>query len=345
MINFEDINEIRKLDPQKVYESTGMLPAQCEQIWKDAYNIKIPKRDIDKLVIAGMGGSSYGGHVLESLFADRLKIPLVIINDYHLPKFADSKTLVVLTSYSGTTEETLSCATEALRLGCQTLILTSGGELGNMVNTKQSPGLVFDPKHNPCGQPRLGTGYIIVGTIALIKQTGLIDMTDDEFERAVYLLRSEQERIIKTAKELSLKFDNKIPLIIAADFLKGNAHILRNQMNETAKSFANFSRLPELNHHLMEGLKYPKDNKLEALFLKSDLYETKIKQRLRLTEEVIAKNNVGITEYDAQGNTKLDQVLNVLSFGGYLSLFLALIYDENPSLIPWVDYFKQELKK
>ena len=95
----------------------------------------------------------------------------------------------------------------------------------------------------------------------------------------------------------------------------------------------------------MEGLKYPTSNKLAALFISSNLYTDRLKKRIELTKTVISKNNIEVLEYNALGETKLQQMLTVLAFGGYLSLFLALIYDENPSLIPWVNYFKEELNK
>lgn len=95
----------------------------------------------------------------------------------------------------------------------------------------------------------------------------------------------------------------------------------------------------------MEGLKNPTDKKLLILFASSDLYTEKIRKRLELTKVVVEKNNIKFDEYRPQGSTKLSQMLNLLSFGGYLSLYLAFLYKQNPSVIPWVDFFKAELEK
>lgn len=329
---------MNNLDPKNVLGSTEMFSDQCKQIWEDAKKITFPAeyQSIKNIVVCGMGGSAYGGYIVSALFKDTLKIPLISNNDYTLPSFADENTLVILSSYSGSTEEILSCAEEAKKFNCKVIGITGGGNF---------PGLIFDPKFNPSGQPRLGTGYMVLGTIALLNNLSVISISDEEAEKAILELETDTENIKTKAKELSEKIKGFIPVIFSAEFLEGNAHILRNQFNETAKSFSAFSPLPELNHHLLEGLKNPEDKKLFVLFISSDLYSEKLKKRVGLTKDVVGKNNVEFDEYRPAGTTKLSQMLNVLSFGGYLTLYLAFSYGQDPSLIPWVDYFKAQMEK
>lgn len=345
MTDLNNLDEIKKIDPKNVFGSTEMLADQCGQVWEDAKKLNFPKDPgIKNIVFSGMGGSSYGAHVIKSLFSDVLKVPVYVVNDYHLPAFADSSTLVFLTSYSGTTEETLSCAKDALERGCKIAGLTSGGELGEILKSNNCPHFIFESKHNPSGQPRLGTGYIVLGTIAMFNKLGLLEISDDEVKEAISQLKTGMEDIKSEAQKLAVLFKDKIPFIISAEFLEGNSHILRNQLNETAKSFSDFEALPELNHHLMEGLKYPTKD-ITMLFVNSPLFSDKLQKRVELTKDVVQKNGLTVQEYKAKGNSKIAQVLNVLSFGGFLSLYLALLYNEDPSLIPWVDYFKEQLKK
>ena len=344
MTDLNNLDEIKKLDPKNVYGSTEMLSQQCEQVLDDVKKLNLPKLDPKNIIICGMGGSSYGGHVLKSLFEDTLKAPLSVVNDYHLPAFADSSTLVFLTSYSGTTEETLSCSRKAIEKNCAIAGLTSGGDLEEFLRNGNYPNYTFQSKFNPSGQPRLGTGYIVLGTLAVFNEMGLIKLEEADVLEAINLLKNSAESVKNEAKKLAPLLQNKIPLLVAGEFLEGNAHIARNQLNETAKSFSEFAVLPELNHHLMEGLKYPTKD-ITALFLNSSLYSDKIRRRVELTKDVIQKNGLNVLEYNAKGNSKIAQVLNVLSFGGFLSLFLSLLYEEDPSLIPWVDYFKEQLKK
>ncbi len=173
----------------------------------------------------------------------------------------------------------------------------------------------------------------------------MISISDEEVSQAITEVRQAQEEIKKQAQNLAEKIQGSIPVVISAEFLSGNAHILRNQFNETSKSFAAFSLLSELNHHLMEGLKNPSDKKLYFLFISSGFYSDRMKKRVELTKDVVEKNNVKWGEYQPSGSSKLSQVLNVLSFGGFLTYYLAMLYGQDPSVIPWVDYFKEQLEK
>lgn len=346
-MDLDNTDLIKKLDPKDVLGSTEKFIDQCQQIWQNAYLLNFPQdfRVCQNIVFCGMGGSAYGGYVINSLFKDQLKNPIISNNDYHLPGFATSNTLAILSSYSGSTEEVLSCYHEAQEKGLKITGITTGGELAQNFGDNNIPALIFDPKFNPSAQPRLGTGYMVLGTIALLNKLGILKLSDEEVNGAVSELEQAQEDIKKQAKVLAQKIYGFIPVIISCEFLAGNAYILRNQFNETAKTFATFSILPELNHHLMEGLKNPEYKKLFVLFLSSDLYSDKLKKRVELTKDVIEKNGVGFDEYKAFGSSKLSQMLNVLLFGGYVSLYLAYLYNQDPSVVPWVDYFKKQLEK
>ncbi len=347
-MKFEDLDnpEIRlKIDPKDVYGSTGMLADQCAYIWELAKTIEFPEsfKSLENITLCGMGGSRYGGYIVKELFRDELKVPMLEYGDYHLPAYFNEKSLLILSSYSGGTEEPLSSAEEAVKKGSPIVGLTGGGKVLELSKTKNFPALVFDQKYNPSGQPRLGTGYMIFGVIAMLARLGLIQVSDEEVNQAISELKGNQETIKAQAKEIAQKLYGSIPIIFGAEFLQGNIHIMRNQFNETAKSFAAFSPLPELNHHLMEGLKNPPGKKLYVLFIDSALYSEKLQKRASITKDVVEKNNISYLSYKAEGPTKLSQMLNVLSSGGYVSLYLAFLYDQDPSVIPWVDYFKEQM--
>lgn len=349
-MNFEDLDkqEIRqRLDVKNVYGSTGLLTEQCAYIWELAKTLEFPEsyRSVENITLCGMGGSTYGGYIVKNLYWDQLKIPLIEYGDYHLPAYFNGKSLLILSSYSGGTEEVLSSAEEAVKKGSSIVGLTGGGKVRELSQTHNFPALVFDQKYNPSGQPRLGTGYMIFGVIAILARLGIVQVTDDEVNQAIAELRENQEAIKLKAKEAAKKLHGSIPVVFAAEFLQGNIHIMRNQINETAKSFAAFSPLPELNHHLMEGLKNPPAKNLYILFIDSAFYSNKLQNRVEITKDVVEKNSIPYLSYQGEGSTKLSQMLNVLSFGGYVSLYLAFLYDQDPSVIPWVDYFKDQMAK
>ncbi len=347
MVDLNNPATFKDLDPKNVYGSTGMLADQVEQVWYDAKSLGFPDsyKDFDNIILCGMGGSAYSGYIIQSLFKNSLKIPLVSNNDYDLPAFATKKSLIILSSYSGSTEESLACARQALEKGLTITGITNGGKLADFFKENNIPFLQFDAKNNPSGQPRLGTGYMAIGTMALLTKLGILFLTDGDIQNTVSELRANQQNVQQKARELSQKFVGYFPLIMSCGFLNGNAHILRNQFNETSKSFAAFEDIPELNHHLMEGFKYPKELKIKVLFLESPLYNEKHKKRIVLTEDVVSQNNIESEHFIPFGTTALSQAVSTLSFGGYITFYLGILYNEDPSLIPWVDYFKEKLAK
>ena len=353
MIDLTNIDEVKKLDPKDVYGSTGMLADQCQQVFDEYFHTNFYSeayKSAKNIVIAGMGGSAYGGHVVNALYKDSLKLPLTVTSDYTLPEFVNNETLVMLASYSGTTEEVLACAEDAKRRGAKITGYTSGGTdgkagpLGDLLE-KNYPGFIFNSRFNPSGQPRLGTGYMIMSTISLLRSLEVISVSNDEVKEAIQELRDNKNEIMQHGQDIAQKLIGYIPVIMTAEFLNGNAHIMRNQFNETAKSFAAYAAVPELNHHLLEGLKNPEGHKLQAILIHSNLYSEKNAKRLSLTKDVIGQNNVPVIEYQAKGSSRLSQMLNILSLGGYVTVYLALLYGLDPSLIPWVDYFKEKLKQ
>ena len=335
------------MDPKNVSGSIGFLADQCQYIWDLSESLQFENKygQAENIILCAMGGSVYGAYVVQNLYKNELKVPLISHSDYNLPGFADKNSLVILSSYSGGTEEPLSAAKEAIDKGFPIIGLSGGGEVSQLAKKDHFPALIFDTKYNPSGQPRLGTGYMVLGTIAISTRFGYLSIPDSEVEEAIMERRAGENRIQDQAKELAKELIGFIPIYIAAEFLNGNIHIIRNQTNETAKSFAGFSELPELNHHLMEGLKNPPAKKLMVVFLESSFYSDKLKIRLDLTKDVVSKNNIEHLSYRAPGKSKLSQMLNVLSFGSYLTYYLAMLYHQDPSVIPWVDYFKEQLDK
>lgn len=344
-MDVNNLEEIKKLDPKDVYGSTNLFVAQCKQIHDivSSFEFKQDYSAVKNVVISGMGGSAYGGYVAANLLKAGLKVPLVSNNDYTLPSYVDENTLVFVTSYSGSTEETLASFEEANLKGAKVVGLSAGGKLAENVRAKGYDMVVFDPINNPSGQPRLGTGYIVLGTLEILSKIGLASLSSSEINEAISQVENLKGEIEGSAKSDSLTVKGNIPLLIAAEHLSGNTYIMRNQFNETAKSFASFHNLPELNHHLLEGLKNPEGRKLIGVFFESGFYCEKVGKRLGLTKQVFEKNNTPVVSYPLKTTSKLSQSLELLMYGSYITFYLAIAYNLDPSLIPWVDWFKEQL--
>ncbi len=347
MIDLNDKTAISNIDKKNVYTSVGQLAKQCRQTWTEVSKINFPQnyKEIKNIVLCGMGGSAYAAYFIKGLFGDSLPIPFELVNADTLPAYVNENTLVILSSYSGSTEEAISCAHQALEKNAKITAVTSGSKLAEFIKINNLPAYTFSPLYNPAGQPRLGQGYMIIGHMGILAKLGFISLSDADVNNTIDFLEKESASIEQKAKEIVGKFVEKIPVIIASSHLAGNAHTLRNQFNETAKNFSAYALIPELNHHLMEGLLHPQERILEFLFLNSSFYSTAIKRRFELTKDVVTKNNIEIVDIEVLGSTQFAQTLYALSFGGYLTFYLAIIYNQDPSVIPWVDYFKENLSK
>jgi glucose/mannose-6-phosphate isomerase len=150
-----------------------------------------------------------------------------------------------------------------------------------------------------------------------------------------------------SAKQLTQKLVNACPSFIVAEFLNGCGNALANEVNETAKNFAEFRIIPELNHHLMEGLKNPSSMKeiSKFVFFFSKLYSPSIQKRFLITREVVEQNGIEAIWHELKTEDKISQVLETLQLGSLMSMYLSEAYGENPTAIPFVDYFKKRLKE
>lgn len=348
MLNLNDLESLQKQDPQNTRESTDLLAKQCRAAWDEVYGLDLPDWGDFRpknIVFCGMGASIYGALVLKSLLGREIGIPLDIVSDYEIPSYVNHESLVVLTSYSGNTEETVSCAGQALAQKAKILVITKGGELAKLAKERNLPHYVFDGKLNTAGVPRLGNGYTIIGLLAFLNRLNYISLEEEVMREAMQRLLEKQDEIKESALTMLESVEGKVPVIIAAEHLAGNAQILRNQFNETSKSFSSFFLIPDLNHHLMEGLQFPKQNPLIFLSLYSENYSESIRKRFALTSEVLEKNGFTSLVFSTSAQTVYDDFLECMLFGSYLTLYLGLSYGQNPAINPYVDHFKEALEE
>lgn len=345
---------IKNLDKQDMHSSIKKLSLQCEQVFNEWKNIKIAAdyKKIQNIVVSGMGGSGLGAHIIKSIFKNELKFPVEIVNSYHLPAYIDKRTFLIISSYSGNTEETLSAFEEGRKRNAKMFIIASGGKLKEISKKYNIPSYIFNPEHNSCNEPRIGLGYSIFSQLLLLRKIGIISIKDIEVKQIIKNLEDFSEKFSfnnknSAALKISKKIEQKISVIIASEFLSGNAHAFSNQINENAKNFSKWFSIPEICHHLLEGLPNPKSNNknLFFVFFNSKLYDKRNQIRYKVMQQVLKKNKIKFIEYNLSSKTKFLQSFEMLILGSYISFYLAMLNNINPSPIPFVDFFKKELGK
>lgn len=349
----DNLAQIQKLDKGNILNSIERLPEQVEEAWEQTSNLlEIPPdyKNCQNIVIAGMGGSALGGRIIHYLEFNKLRAPLEVVTGYNLPSYVNSNSLVLLSSYSGNTEETITATHNALKRNAKIIGITTGGKLLDILERENLPVYKINPLNNPSGQPRMGLGYSISAISGILSKLQFIEKSDmqssiNKMEEFIKEFGVREPSKTNIAKVFAEKISRKIPILISSEHLIGSTHAMKNQINENSKSFSMHFEISELNHHLLEGLKFPMKAKeiLHFLFFESKNYFERIQKRYPITQDVIKQNRYSFDIYRLKSQDKLEEVFEILILGSYISFYMAILHGIDPSPIPWVDYFKQKM--
>lgn len=351
-MNLDDLDHFRALDSQNFLHDIDTLPDQVAQAWAlgSGYSLPAEYQDVQQVVVTGMGGSAIGGTLVQALVAGQCRVPISIARDYQLPAFVGPDTLVIGSSHSGNTEETLSACQGALARGARLLAITRGGKLGALAQQRGLPLWRFEH----VGQPRSAVGFSIMLTLAALFKAGLIADPSAQVAEAVAamrqqqpLLRAETPVVSNPAKRMAGQLMERMGAIYGADYLAPVARRWKGQLNEVSKSFAVYDELPEMDHNSVVGTVYPEQglSKFMVLFLRSAHDHPRNRLRVDVTREIYMTAGFNTDIIDANGPSPLADMLTVLHYGDYTAYYLAMGYAIDPSPIPQIDYLKEQLGK
>ena len=345
-------------DPQvyQQYDREGMLvrlhemPRLCQQAWQLAMKFNLPQdyRQVDKVVILGMGGSAIGGDLVSSLIISDAKLPILVHRDYALPAFVDARTLVIASSYSGTTEETIASFEKALETEAKKLLITTGGKLKTMAEERNIPVFSFDYS----AQPRAALPFSLLPIICFLQKLGFIgDRSADVTETVQVLEKLSQETKEDAAlphnpaKQLAHRLYRHLPVIYGAGIVSEVAHRWKTQLNENSKAWAFYEAFPELNHNAVVGYQFPEElaSKIMVVLLRSSRLAERIQLRYQVTCQLLEQAKVDYQIVDGVGDSPLSQMMSLLLFGDYVSCYLAMLYRIDPSPVKAIDYLKEQL--
>ena len=284
---------------------------------------------VDKIVIAGMGGSSYPGSICKTYLEDfSFDIPIEIRRDYSLGKSITETTLVMVSSYSGNTEEALDCYIEALKKKCQTVVITSGGSLLELAIKHKSPlvRIIVDPASN---HPNLSTGYFIGITLCILENSGWVSGVIKDVKLMESFLASLNTR--QRAKAIAKNMARKIPIIYTSTkFEESIARIIKIRLNENAKIPAFYNVFPELTHYEPIGFIQKTDEFHFVLIEDPDDY-SKVRAHMAAFEEIfIKRHNLSLTKIALEGENTLQKIVGVIYLFEWITLYLADIYRVDP---------------
>lgn len=347
--DLDDPQRYVEVDPQGARERLFDLAQQCRSAWEVVMRWSPPALPFPPaaVLIVGMGGSAIGGDLLAALARPLAKIPVIVQRDYGLPAFAGPHTLIIASSYSGNTEETLSAATAAQERGAPLIAVTTGGELARRAREGNSGLLTFTYP----AQPREALGYSLMLLLGTLVRLDLLPDPSPAVMAAADTLEALQEELAPTvplarneAKELARWLYGHMPLVCGAGLLAPVARRWRTQFNEVSKSWACFDQLPEMDHNLVAGTAHPAGfaAQVRAVFLSLGRDHTR-SRRLEVTRRILEEAGTPCRTVAARGAVSLAQMLGSILMGDATSYYLAMLYRADPTPIPAIAALKEAL--
>ncbi len=300
-----------------------------------------PTGEIRNVIITGLGGSGIGGSIISQILDQEIKVPLIVNKDYFLPSFVGPDTLVIVSSYSGNTEETLAAMKIAMDRGSKIVCITSGGKVLETAKSKSYDHIVI-----PGGMPpRACLAYSFTQLFFVLHGFGLIgDGFKEDFETSIHLLDHEEEHICAEAYYLAEKLHKKIPVIYSQANYEAVCTRFRQQINENSKMLCWHHALPEMNHNELVGWTQPND-KIAVVFFRNENDFERTKARMELTKAIVLKYTPYIFEVYSKGQTQLQKSLYLIHFGDWVSWYLSEIRNIDATEVKVIDFLKGELSK
>jgi glucose/mannose-6-phosphate isomerase len=316
------------------------LPQQIEEAVELGSSVDFEFKGVKNVCIGGMGGSSIGGELLQNISARYSKIPFFVVRDYNLPRFVNSKTLMIIVSYSGNTEETLSLM-DQVSSKAKILCVSSNGVVADRAKEKKIP-LISIPKGYP---PRGAIAYLFFPVLEVLRKSDLIKVKKEDIDEVIKVLSDNMETAKVWAEEVSGRLKEKLPFVYSVHNFSGVARRWCTQINENSKSLAHFAVFSELNHNEIVGWENPKEIlKRIFIFILRDREETeKIKKRIEITTELIEEYAGEIMDVYSEGKSQLAKFFSLIQKGDYLSFYLARNYKVDPLPVKKIQELKRRL--
>ena len=346
----ESVERIRAADPDDMLGRIKELGQQVKDAWKIARAAQLPPShaDVRNITVAGMGGSAIGGDLAAALLADELKVPMSVHRDYGLPGYVGRDSLVIVSSYSGNTEETLSAFEEARKRAAKVLAITTGGTLADLARASNYPVITFSYK----ARPRATLGYSLGLVLGALSRLGLARDLSADIDTATADLAKLEERVhegarTNDAKKLAKELYGRIIVAYGAGVMGVMARRVKGQWNENSKNWSAYDVMSELNHNAVVGFPNPPiaRDALTVLLLRSDRDNPRHKIRFDVTRELLDRASIPHRTLQFSGANMLSEVLQMTLFTDYVSFYVALLNGADPSPNTAIDYLKDRLAK
>ncbi|MGQ9530195.1 MAG: bifunctional phosphoglucose/phosphomannose isomerase, partial [Candidatus Bathycorpusculaceae bacterium] len=289
------------------------------------------------------------GELLKDWARDKVLVPIMVEREYLLPAYANKNTLVLVVSYSGETEETLSVFLDAVKRKCMIACVSSGGKLLEFAEKMHLP-YIRIPSGFP---PRAALPYLFMPLLIILEKIGLVTDVNAEVSKVVKTLKKvcienspEKPLNANFSKSLALNINGTVPVVYGFGFYRAVAQRFKQQFNENSKVPSKWESLPELNHNEIVG--WEKAQKMaknfSAIFIRDEEEPKEIRERIEATKELMSKKKVKIFEIWSVGKGKLAKMLSTVCIGDFTSVYLALLRRVDPTPVKTIAMLKRKMK-
>lgn len=341
------LDDLKFIHQRDKSDALGIAEKQWQQLQHQYQLTLADNADITNIVFAGMGGSALAAIVSKTW--PGYSIPFEIIRDYTIPRYVNKNTLFIASSYSGNTEETLSALAEAEKMGAQIVIITSGGKLAKIAMEKGYPYEILPD----ASQPRFGVFYSLKALVTILEKAGLVQSQTAEkklheaadfLKESVQAWRPDVATKDNPAKQIALELAGKSPVFYGGPQMYPAAYKWKINCNENAKHIAWCNQFPEFNHNEFLGWsEQPIDKPYAPVFLRSSHDHPQITKRFEVSAKLLSGNMPHPITVQAKGETILEQLVWTIVLGDFVSLYLALINNLDPSPVDLIEKLKKEL--
>ena len=350
MVDLDNTSTYPQFDKLGMLDHLHAFPEQCQKAWEKVMKFELPHLHtrISNVVIAGMGGSAIGGDFVRRLALAESKMPVLVHRDYGLPAFVDGNTLVIASSYSGNTEETLSAFTESLANQSRKLAITSGGKLRQLAEKEGIPVFVIDYK----APPRAAFPHSFIPLAGIFQKLGLLEDKSADLQEAADILKRLSRDVIETnpvacnpAKQIASILQGRIAVIYGAEMFSEVARRWKGEFNENSKTWAFSESFPELNHNAAVGYEFPVEvkDRIMVLMLRSPSLHFRNSLRYEVTAKLLARAGIAYEVVEARGKSTLAQMLSLVLLGDYASFYLSMLNEVDPTSTDAISFVKQHL--
>ena len=298
-------------------------------------------REFSNVIVTGLGGSGIGGSIVQNYVFDKLKIPFIVNKDYFLPSFVNRKSLVIVCSYSGNTEETIAALRQAIKKRATIVCITSGGTVADIAKAKKIDCILV-----PAGMPpRACLGYSLVQLLFVLANFGLIgNGFEKEIKRTIRQMKEGETETQKKALAIAKKINGKLPIIYSSSTYEGVAIRFRQQLNENSKLLAWHGAIPEMNHNELVGWRDDAQDKAVLLLRNKDDYE-RVQTRMEINKKIIKKHSPTIIEIYSEGKSYWEEAFYLIHLTDWVSVMLADLRELDATEVKVIDFLKKSLAK